>query len=105
VEPWSETTTAGRSESVTDWCSEETPKRCSKAAVARRSLAAAARADLGAKTGERGPETVADGGWVGVRAQGKGGREVKWPGARELLGCDTLVLLCWALRWEGTLVA
>jgi hypothetical protein len=73
----SETATAGRSESMTDWCSEVAPERLLEVVAVRRSPAAVARAEYGVKAGERGPETMADGGWVGVRAQGEGGRKVK----------------------------
>jgi hypothetical protein len=74
----SEMATAGRSESMTNRCSEAAPERLSEVAAARRSPAMVARAEYGVKAGERGPETMADGRWVGVRAQGEGRRKVKW---------------------------
>jgi hypothetical protein len=61
-----EMATAGRSESMTDRCSEVAPERLSEVAAAQRSPATLARAEYVVKAGERGPETMADGGWVGV---------------------------------------
>jgi hypothetical protein len=71
VEPWSETATAGQSELLTDQCSKAAPERRLETAGAWRSPAAVARAELGAKAGERAPETMVVGGWVGNRSTGQ----------------------------------
>jgi hypothetical protein len=59
----SKTATVGRPESAIDRCSEATSERHSEAVMAR--------AELGAKVGERGPETMADVGWIGNWCSGQ----------------------------------